>query len=632
MARILIIPVMALTIALARWHAGAVQGLALGPCPFAKEYRCGTVRRALDPAGQVPGTVDVHFAYLPHRDGRRPSSGLVVAAEGGPGYGSIGSREAYRAMLGELLATRDLLVVDNRGTGLSAAIDCPALQREPTTSVAAITACGGQLGDAADLYGSGLAADDLAAILDALHVARIDLYGDSYGTFFSQAFAGRHPDRLRSLVLDSAYPVTGGSPWYAAEAPAVRDAFDGACTHSLTCRDLPGTSMQRIGRLLAALRAHGRDGLTPADLAFVMYAAGLDIAAYRELDASARAYLDRRDDAPLVRLVRENASGDERAGGPATVYSRGLWAAASCQDNPQAYDMRNAPAVRAQEWARARERKRRDDPAIYAPFSIDELLAIPPDFSYLPACLGWPVASRFHPPGEPVPPGTRFPAVPALVLTGELDTITPRGEATAAAALFPAATHLFFANSGHVVAEGDVHDCASRIVRRFIATLAPGDAACARTIPEVRTVPAFALHARDVAPASPLPGNEASLAELRAVAAAVETVGDALARPLIVDGRKGSGLRGGSYAYTAGPAAYRFSLDGSRWVRDVAVSGTATAKYAGDGAVRARLSFAGPGATGGTVDVRWDALTRHAFATISGHADGRTVAASMPAP
>ena len=85
----------------------------------------------------------------------------------------------------------------------------------------------------APFYSTNLAADDLAAVLDALDIARIDLYGDSYGSYFSQVFALRHANRLRSLVLDGAYPLEGPDyAWYPHYAPAMRAKFDRACQRS----------------------------------------------------------------------------------------------------------------------------------------------------------------------------------------------------------------------------------------------------------------------------------------------------------------------------------------------------------------------------------------------------------------
>ena len=61
---------------------------------------------------------------------------------------------------------------------------------------------------------------------------KVDVYGDSYGTFFTQVFAGRHPELVRTVVLDGAYPTYGESGWYPTQGPAVRRAFDLVCDRS----------------------------------------------------------------------------------------------------------------------------------------------------------------------------------------------------------------------------------------------------------------------------------------------------------------------------------------------------------------------------------------------------------------
>jgi pimeloyl-ACP methyl ester carboxylesterase len=61
---------------------------------------------------------------------------------------------------------------------------------------------------------------------------RAHLYGDSYGTFFSQVFAGRHPELLRTLVLDAAYPTFGEDAWYDTQAPRFAPDAAGRCTPS----------------------------------------------------------------------------------------------------------------------------------------------------------------------------------------------------------------------------------------------------------------------------------------------------------------------------------------------------------------------------------------------------------------
>jgi len=321
-----------------------VGSLSLHGCADAPGYYCGSLVRPLDPAGIVPGTIEIAFTYLPHSQSSA-AAGTIVAAEGGPGYPSGASRDGYRALMGPLLRTHDLLMMDDRGTGRSAALDCPPLQLAPVMELANVTRCGEQLGSHADLYGSALAADDLDAIMGALHIAKADLYGDSYGTFFVQVFAARHPDRVRSVTLDGAYPAIGLDPWYSSTGPTIASAFDLVCRRWSACKALPGTTMERIGALVAALR-RPRAPVTPSQLAFVMDSAGLDPLAYRELDAAARAFDEWHDAVPLERLVREAYRYEERAPQPPQELSQALFVAASCSDNPQAYDMRLPPAQR----------------------------------------------------------------------------------------------------------------------------------------------------------------------------------------------------------------------------------------------------------------------------------------------
>jgi pimeloyl-ACP methyl ester carboxylesterase len=341
----------------AQGKALQVGTLALTPCGQAW---CGSLTRALDPSGEVPGTIAIAFELYPQRDAARPNAGAVVATEGGPGYATTGSRAGYLALFDPLLTDRHLLLVDNRGTGRSAPLHCEALQYDPLSLPQSVAACGAQLGERAALYGSALAADDLAAVIDALQLGRVDLYGDSYGTFFSQTFAGRHPALLRSVVLDAAYAVIGADPWYPEAAPQARAAFDAACARSPACAALGGASMDRVTALLQTLRAAPVTGTAPdgdgtlqtaiADaqgLAYVMFANASGPVVYRELDAAARAWAT-GDTAPLLRLVAENqtVADSTAAADRARAFSAGLFTAVSCADYTQIYRMTDAPLAR----------------------------------------------------------------------------------------------------------------------------------------------------------------------------------------------------------------------------------------------------------------------------------------------
>ena len=194
------------------WPTSARQTLLVGsvelrPCQSVPAY-CGRLDRRLDPTGAVPGRISIYFEYYPH-SGRDKALGTLVATEGGPGYSATESRDDYLALFKPLRPRHDVLLMDNRGTGQSEAVNCHELQTAEKWTVELIAACGRSLGNRAALYSTAYAADDLAGILEALDIRRINLYGDSYGTYFEQVFAVRHPNVLRSIVLDGAYPLNG---------------------------------------------------------------------------------------------------------------------------------------------------------------------------------------------------------------------------------------------------------------------------------------------------------------------------------------------------------------------------------------------------------------------------------------
>src|ERR1700691_4328871 len=154
-----------------------VGTLLLHRCGGGPAY-CGDLDRPMDPTGAVPGRLSVHFEYYPHSASGN-SAGTLVATEGGPGFAATESREDYLALYRPLRRDHDVLIMDNRGTGLSGAVDCPELQSAEKWTVPLIGACGDSLGNRAPLYSTAYATDDLAAVLTALKIGRIDLYGDS---------------------------------------------------------------------------------------------------------------------------------------------------------------------------------------------------------------------------------------------------------------------------------------------------------------------------------------------------------------------------------------------------------------------------------------------------------------------
>ena len=622
-----------------------VGTLTLERCPHLPAY-CGDLDRPLDPSGAIPGRVAVHFEFYPHRN-IGPAAGMLVATEGGPGYPATLSHEDYLNLFHPLMSDRDVVLMDNRGTGKSGAIDCHELQTGERWTEQSVAGCGDVLGERASLYSTAYAADDLAAVLDALHVHRIDLYGDSYGTYFEQTFATRHGALLRSIVLDGAYPLTGPDyAWYPTYAPAMRDKFNIACARSASCASVPGSSVDHIQPALDALRAHpfpatgyDEDGnarhfeANASQLAIVMFGGAPALTTARETDAAARAFAQ-GDHLPLLRLMAETASAVDSRDPTAdpTQWSAGLAAAVMCQDPPQIFDTSLPPAARATDRARALAERRRNAPDTYAPFTIDEYRGMPLDYSFIDECVGWPVSPAGHPASQ-VGVNAVYPDVPALVISGELDDITTPADGAAVAHSFKRGIQIRIANGFHVNALPRARSaCAADIVRRFIANLDTGNTSCAAQVPPLRLVSRFATHSDELEPVATLPGNTADEAQLKVAMAAVTTAGDVLARVNGNSSGHGRGLRGGSYTVTRDAAHIRVRLNKVQFVEDLAISGTLQRSVSRGGVVQANLELRSLNASVGRLRVQWNAADAEPQAHIRGVLSSAVVVAQTTAP
>ncbi len=384
-----------------------------------------------------------------------------------------------------------------------------------------------------------------------------------------------------------------------------------------------------------AANGNGEQVYTTADpisLAYLVFANATTSVVYRELDAAARAYLETGDGGPLLRLLAESYAAS-RSGGPGSApasYSAGEFVAVSCSDYSQLYDMTLPPSARIPQRNAAFAEEQAKYPGTFAPFTIFEFAAFPLDSSVLDLCLTWPSPSPAYPPGQPVPPGAVFTSAPVLVLSGDLDSLTPAAQGAKAAALFPYAQQVTIENSFHVTAAGDEDKCASAIAVRFVRDLDAGDTSCARHIAEVHLVRAFVKSAAQLAPATAAAGNQGTKRDLQVAAAAAFTAGDVLARWWVNLSGSGVGLRGGNFSYNSPSDLTYFSLHGMKWVEDVAVSGTMrwAYTYPGDAVATATVS----GAETGSLTIAWQSRVPGATATITGRIGGRKIVATMYAP
>jgi pimeloyl-ACP methyl ester carboxylesterase len=536
-----------------------------------------------------------------------------------------------------------VLIVDKRGTGLSDPIDCPDLQTG-STDLDAVAACAKQLGDTAWFYGTDFATGDIIAVLNALGIDDVDFYGDSYGTFVGQVLAGLYPHRLRSIILDSAYPVRAPDPWFAADWAAAWSGIDTSCARSLSCSSLGGTATSRMEQIIDIVRAHPIKGEAPdgngelqpttidtASLIYLIDYAGFGPPVYRDLDAAARAWLDSHDALPLLRLVAEanTASVDDPAD-----FSYGLYEAVTCSDYPLLYDLTKRRAIRDRQYTAALQDAREHRPDLFAPFTVDDGIDSQVYITPLDSCLPWsrpPKDLAPGAPGIPLPPSVRYPDVPTLVLSGDLDSITSVIDANETTEQFPNAVHVVVPNLGHVVTESDEIGCPLGIVERFVRNLAPGDTSCVYNVRPVRTVPQFAKRATELTPLTAKRGDKTTDAQRRIAAAGLEAIGDVIARYYVTFNYVDSGLRGGRLSYFATDTGYDFTLQKFRWTEDIAVSGTVSWNQVNN-IITADVALTTAKKRVGTIRVRWNDSDISAMARVTGEIEGKTLVAERIAP
>jgi pimeloyl-ACP methyl ester carboxylesterase len=229
------------------------------PTPLAPELtvECGYVTVPENRARPQGSQVRLAIARLrsPAPEG---AASPVVFLAGGPGGEALArlAMPANAAGPGSnpLLATHDLIYFDQRGVGHSQPnLDCPERDDAVWTNFArngrfatefqtvlnAVKRCRARLLAAGvDLraYDSGAIAADIADIRTAMHIRQWNLWGVSYGTALAQQVLRSHPAGVRSAVLDSVVPVDNTSP--RSQIDSGRRAFDvllRGCAHSRSC-------------------------------------------------------------------------------------------------------------------------------------------------------------------------------------------------------------------------------------------------------------------------------------------------------------------------------------------------------------------------------------------------------------
>jgi len=425
--------------------------ISAGPAYPGIKARCGTMLRPENPADADSPDIEIAVAVVPALD-LKPESDPFVPLAGGPGASAIEFYAAYSAAFEDVRRHRDILLVDQRGTGSSSRMDCDVDEDiiDGTFSEAQVLEvtrdCLAELPHDPRFFTTSVAVTDLEAVRAALGYGPLNLYGVSYGSRVAQHFAKRYPGSTRSIVLDGVVPpqiVLG--PEIATEAQAALDKIFARCAANERCNerfpDLPQAFRQVRERLeQAPVTVEIPDPVTgrrePVEFGTAELAGAVRLLAYSAPSVSIVPLLihtaasgDLEPLAAQIRMIAEQMS---------DLLALGMHNAVMCSEDAPFYD---------------------DTDIDYEALEASYIGAIQLD-AIVAMCSVWPAG--------PVDDDFRAPLatdIPVLLLSGDADPITPPRYAELAMVDLGQAQHLTGRNQGHGQA---AVGCTPRLIGRFV--------------------------------------------------------------------------------------------------------------------------------------------------------------------
>ena len=434
---------------------GEESGLEMETCelvvpgtPLSAVGECGWIEMPENPDEPEGHKIQVRVARIPAR-GRVAEPDPLVFFAGGPGQAATESWPIVGRALAKLSETRDILLVDQRGTGQSNALKCPQHGLEEALALdwdelgRTTQACLDSLDGDPRFYTTTIAMYDIDAAREALGYEKVNLYGGSYGTRAAQVYLRLFPERVRSVVLDGVVPQTLalGSEHAMKLDQAIFRVLESCDADPLCGEAFPDTA-GKLRDLIAAVEEN------PVDITVIHPTTGepFPLTFNREvLSTSLRFLTYSSDTQAMLPLLIHEAAVEQRfdrlasqmliaATGLAQSISQGMELSVMCAEDYPIFPS-NLPANN------------------YLMGNIMEK-------SINIQCGIWPR-------GE-VPPGFHDPVtadVPVLLLSGELDPVTPPEYADQVAAHFPGSRHLVAPGQGHIAT---TRGCMGKIVSEFI--------------------------------------------------------------------------------------------------------------------------------------------------------------------
>jgi pimeloyl-ACP methyl ester carboxylesterase len=423
---------------------------------------------------ESPGgrAIDLRVVVL-RATGATPLGDPIVPLGGGPGQGTAELAAIFLPRLNAFRERRDLVFIDQRGTGASNPLHCQA-PRETTALMGVLfepgrlATCRDELSRRADLtrYTTSIAAADYEVVFDRLGYRQVNIIGTSYGSRLGLELTRRLPSRVRTLTIEAVVPTSFAWPSSGAtDMQAALDALAEDCTAEPACAQAFPRFRQDIDVAFARVRPapvmvtvrdpdNGSVSAVPFGTTDLAYAT--------------RGLLYGNDALSLPLWFRRAAEGDFTALAQAYVNrARALDAQIARGVHLGVYCAEDTPFV---DWKAA------EDAA--AGTRIDRYLVN----EYRRACEIWPRGG--------IDPSFREPVtsnVPTLVMSGRRDPVTPPRTAIEAARTLTRSHVVVFPRGGHGGDGLTSGNCRAGILQRFIESADPAgvDSACASQDPSL---------------------------------------------------------------------------------------------------------------------------------------------------
>ncbi|MEM6531807.1 MAG: alpha/beta hydrolase [Myxococcota bacterium] len=433
--------------------------LAWKPCrleaqPYLPTERaqCTTINVPLNYEAPTEKTIALFVAKVPSLAANARPDPLVLIA-GGPGQSTEEYYMAARGAFSRIRLKRDIIVVDQRGTGRSARMDCPEQEQAEFDQLAleaieeSVKGCLAQLPHDPRYFTTSVAVDDLDRVRDALGVKSWNVFGISYGTRVGLHYLNEYPESVRALIIDGvATRDRTLGPDIALRSQETVEAIFARCNSDERCSKIVGDPSAHLQTILAELKV----GPVPTTIMDPETgrpeSVDFDLNTFRGVLRLLAYNPDRQASIPV--LLHEAAV--KRNFGPLAAFGVRL---SDLMANSFAYGMHNA--VVCSEDAPIFKRTPELEAALESTYLGAELM------EYMgSACRYWPVGI--------VDDDFRTPITaenPILLLSGELDPITPPVDAERLAQTLVRGTHIVAKGQGHGVAGVG---CIPRLMSEFI--------------------------------------------------------------------------------------------------------------------------------------------------------------------